>query len=96
MTGGFIALGSPWLIQMRISYGRHRSRISVAAIQIKGVFRCGCLIFWIPNLTFTCVACAGVNEKYHCLNIVDDTPLFGDKNVKDMNDAHAQFCCGFR
>ena len=101
------ALGSPWLIQMRISHGRHRPRISVAAIhirishgrhrprisvaaiQIKSVFRCGCLIFWIPNLTFTCFACAGVNEKYHCLHIGDDTPLFGDKNVKDMKDAHA-------
>ena len=71
-------------------------RISVAAIQIKSVFRCGCLIFWIPNLTFTCFACAGVNEKYHCLNIGDDTPLFGDKNVKDMKDAHAESCCGFR
>ena len=38
---------------------------------------------------FHCFACAGVNEKYHCLNIGDDTPLFGDKNVKDMKDAHA-------
>ena len=61
----------------------------MAAIQIKCVFRCGCLIFWIPNLAFTCFTCAGVNEKYHCLNIGDDTPHFGDKNVEDMKDAHA-------
>ena len=40
-------------IHIRISHGRHRPRISVAAIQIECVFRCGCLIFWIPNLTFT-------------------------------------------
>ena len=62
----------------------------MAAIQIKSVFRCGCLIFWIPILTFTCFAYAGVNEKYrdHCLNIGDDIPLIGDKNVKDMKDAH--------
>ena len=44
---------------------------------------------WNQNLTFTCFACAGVTEKYSGLNIGDDIPLFVDKNVKDIKNAHA-------
>ena len=32
---GAITLGSPWLVQIRISHGHHRPRISVAAIMIR-------------------------------------------------------------
>ena len=31
----------------------------------------------------------GVTEKYLCLNMGDVFPPFGDKNVKDIKDAHA-------
>ena len=36
---------------------------------IQNVFRCALPDFLDSNLTFTCFGCAGVTEKYCCLNI---------------------------
>ena len=63
-----IALGSQWLLHIRISDGRHRPRISMADPDYELCFVVLCLILWFPNLAFICFAYAGVIKKYRYLN----------------------------
>ena len=88
---GSIALGSPWL---RFREGFPMGTIDLGSLWlIQIVFRRALPDFVVSesdlHLFCRCWCDSGVTEKYRCLNLGYDIPLFCDKNFKNIKDSHA-------